>query len=299
MVAWIQPIDFGGTILSCVICFREVDLYMGQLCLECIPAWYDANKKHLLPFGCVMDGCSSSHINSNGMCKKHCLIYWEAGGKSPSSKSHWFNSDGSRKRCSLEGCNYVIDSNGVCKYHHRDQVYAAGKGKNTKRKYTRRRDREGNPLFFPCSFEGCGKPYFSRELCAGHYYQVLRGEELSTLNEKQHCAVPGCTTSVSTKLNATGICAKHRGLSRRFNLSDESLFDLHRNRRCENNACGSEENLHLDHDHACCPRVKGSMEYSCGKCVRGWLCRSCNLALGQLKDSPGLLRGLADYVTRS
>ena len=41
---------------------------------------------------------------------------------------------------------------------------------------------------------------------------------------------------------------------------------------------------HIDHDHACCPGGK-----SCGKCVRGLLCRICNFVLGVYKEDLQLL----------
>lgn len=45
---------------------------------------------------------------------------------------------------------------------------------------------------------------------------------------------------------------------------------------------------HIDHDHACCPTHR-----TCGKCIRGILCRSCNHALGHLESSFGIERLLA------
>jgi len=49
--------------------------------------------------------------------------------------------------------------------------------------------------------------------------------------------------------------------------------------------------LHVDHDHSCCPgRV------SCGKCVRGLACRSCNQALGLLSDDPERVTRLIRYL---
>lgn len=47
----------------------------------------------------------------------------------------------------------------------------------------------------------------------------------------------------------------------------------------------------IDHDHACCPDEK-----SCGKCVRGLLCRGCNWALGHMRDNPERLRAAASYL---
>lgn len=51
--------------------------------------------------------------------------------------------------------------------------------------------------------------------------------------------------------------------------------------------------FHIDHDHACCPRNR-----SCGKCVRGLLCKACNDGLGRFCDDADRLRNAADYIER-
>lgn len=51
----------------------------------------------------------------------------------------------------------------------------------------------------------------------------------------------------------------------------------------------------VDHDHACCPRGSGAVT-TCGKCVRGILCRGCNNGLGNFRDSPAALREAARYL---
>jgi hypothetical protein len=66
---------------------------------------------------------------------------------------------------------------------------------------------------------------------------------------------------------------------------------------CANSGCfnppPADRRFDMDHDHACCPGKK-----SCGKCVRGLLCRQCNHALGMLRDDVKRIRGLADYLER-
>ena len=51
--------------------------------------------------------------------------------------------------------------------------------------------------------------------------------------------------------------------------------------------------LAVDHDHACCPG-----ERTCGKCVRGLLCDSCNHAIGKFRDDPELLIKAANYLRK-
>lgn len=59
-------------------------------------------------------------------------------------------------------------------------------------------------------------------------------------------------------------------------------------------ACGDTDNLCIDHDHSCCGPKK-----ACNKCVRGWLCRGCNLALGMLQDSPERIQQLLEYRSKT
>ena len=56
---------------------------------------------------------------------------------------------------------------------------------------------------------------------------------------------------------------------------------------CE--SCGTTQSLCIDHDHSCCPG-----QGSCGKCIRGVLCRMCNIAEGAI-TSVTQLNGLLEY----
>lgn len=63
---------------------------------------------------------------------------------------------------------------------------------------------------------------------------------------------------------------------------------------CETDSPGRNQiHFHVDHDHACCP---GS--YSCGNCIRGLLCNTCNLGLGLFKDNPESFRNAIAYLQR-
>lgn len=59
--------------------------------------------------------------------------------------------------------------------------------------------------------------------------------------------------------------------------------------KCANPACErSAEDL--DHDHSCCIGKK-----TCGRCIRGVLCKRCNYKLGLLERDLDLIQGLLSY----
>ena len=50
----------------------------------------------------------------------------------------------------------------------------------------------------------------------------------------------------------------------------------------------------IDHNHACCPS-----DTTCGKCIRGLLCRDCNLMIGHAKDNLETLKKAVEYLERT
>ena len=65
-------------------------------------------------------------------------------------------------------------------------------------------------------------------------------------------------------------------------------------------ACGAEESgeksgaWHIDHDPSCCP----TRSRTCGACVRGLLCRNCNIALGITDNNIQRLQGMIRYLQK-
>lgn len=91
-----------------------------------------------------------------------------------------------------------------------------------------------------------------------------------------------------------------RQRTRRYNYSQHNMTIEQWEARLESQGgvcagCGgpnrAERNLHIDHDHACCPGT-----YSCGRCIRGLLCSQCNTALGLLGDDVTKVMNLAAYL---
>jgi hypothetical protein len=93
-----------------------------------------------------------------------------------------------------------------------------------------------------------------------------------------------------------GARSEHRRRARLYGLTVEQLDNLLALNACA--ACGSDapgpRGWQVDHDHACC-----AGHGSCGSCVRGLLCMSCNTAIGLAGDDPDRLLAMATYIERT
>lgn len=165
--------------------------------------------------------------------------------------------------------------------------------------------RKGKPLTHPvmtkrvgdeiCALPNCGEKQTKGRWCEYHYYQALRGRPLTRKQKKTGtpdawyiCILPGCEVRARDE---GGACQKHRELARHYGINHIQLLEHWGDGTCR--ICGTADHPAMDHDHACCPGGNG---VKCGKCVRGLLCRNCNIALGRLEDSRGRLLQAVAYL---
>lgn len=82
---------------------------------------------------------------------------------------------------------------------------------------------------------------------------------------------------------------------KRFNLTEEQYEAMFQKQAGVCAICHKPETggtrLAVDHDHDCCPN-----DSSCGKCVRGLLCKRCNMGIGLLGDNADVLMNAVLYL---
>lgn len=237
---------------------------------------------------CSADECSEETY-AHGLCSKHYQREWKLG--SLPDPVRWTDNSGVRMKCLHLNCDDPIKTRGLCSKHY--QRSQAGKKPSKGFRETKWVNPDGTRK--TCSRESCESPVKVSGLCSPHYHAH---NKIGTDREKKgmrECPVPGCGRQMAYRKI---MCAKCNQTCWRYGLTLERWVEMNQNRQCSNKACTSPENLHIDHDHSCtCHGTFNARDrVSCGVCVRGWLCRSCNLGLGYFKDDPELLRGIADYV---
>lgn len=172
------------------------------------------------------------------------------------------------------------------------------------------RNRKYDPF---CTFEGCEKPHHSLGLCSTHWAQRRRGVELQPIgyhkpslvrddqnrkkcfrcedwkSEEEYYSHP----KAADKLNGVcKECVRSESVESRYSLPPGWITaqKSHLDGVCP--ICSlSKERWAVDHDHSCCPGNS-----SCGLCVRGLICRDCNILLGMANDTPEILEGAVRYL---
>lgn len=101
--------------------------------------------------------------------------------------------------------------------------------------------------------------------------------------------------SVSRQKYCSRECGKKEEVFQRYSISSKLYIKLLDKQGGVCKACGQPPNpegrMHIDHDHACCPRGG-----SCGNCIRGLLHLECNVVEGMFKDDPDRLQKVVDHL---
>lgn len=187
-----------------------------------------------------------------------------------------------------------------------------------------------------CSEPGCTNPHLAQDRCGNHYQLARKAGVIQLLNKPRHsisnvnpvdktgdCAIcgpvdvkfsdrrpkPRCGNEARetgrrhrAKDKVTGRhLPYHRDYNRRkkFRLEKGGVERLiaEANDQCQ--ICHTPvvwETARIDHDHACCSDKNAP---TCGYCIRGILCQSCNTGIGLLGDSPARLMAAARYIDRN
>ena len=218
---------------------------------------------------CSVDGCDRKH-KAKGLCSAHYKRRNKNNMKPVSNRV--------RGVCSVDSCDLPHSSLGFCKSHAE-------------------RARRGASLDVPlvkqrtsCSVEGCGRKHEAKGFCKLHSDRLKRGTPLNQPVEVQihgrtSCSVQDCDNDYAH----SGFCSKHIHIHKTYKLSAEQIYALPN--FCM--VCGSTNKLFVDHDHSCC-----SGDRSCGECVRGVLCRNCNLGLGFLQDNIDVMELAIKYLKK-
>jgi hypothetical protein len=257
---------------------------------------------------CRVDGCNKS-VRARGWCQTHYSTWHRHG------DVNWVRSSPPDPiRCAVNGCEKFTEARGWCSMHlkrwrkHGDPEYVR------------------TPEKVPCSIADCENPTKARGWCMAHYKRwknhgdanwVPPVKETKAPTQKRLETPKPCEMGDCGRFQvARGMCQHHysrwlRRESPQGVVSDWNwkrlTYDYGVDREwyektladqgggcaiCGSTAPGQGERFSIDHDHGCCPGRK-----SCGRCVRGLLCRSCNLAIGLFEDNLGRVQSAASYLT--
>lgn len=245
----------------------------------------NAPARELAKTRCDIPGCGATGKIRAGMCGRHYQRHKRYG--SPELPVRI------QPTCSGPRCDRLAGDSGLCASHYKQRHL----GKKLTVLLVATKDL-GRPAV--CQFPGCTSPHKARGLCKAHGDQAAKGKALQPIVHNPAggpCSEPNC----STPSVATGLCSRHRqvlyDVTHKYNIGVEEYEAMKERQGHVCAICGGVNangyRLSIDHDHSCCPGNS-----SCGECVRGLLCSSCNHALGHMRDNVDRLRSAISYLER-
>lgn len=266
---------------------------------------------------CHADDCENLAAK-RGLCSKHLREAMK--GRRDLPPRITVQARAEQEYCTAPGCASITEAKGLCSKHY--QRSRRGYQSDSQAFSNRRKFKYGPT----CTVENCDVKHLSRGYCANHYYRWRHHIALDSevrikrtaddcrfrddLGRKQcvRCSewFPPDTFTTSRKSpdGLSSYCAACTSVKNRSNrlmsnykLTPETLKEM---LVVQNNSCAicsspvEFSSVQIDHDHACCPGKS-----TCGKCVRGLLCSSCNTGIGLLKDSSATLKAAIQYLESS
>lgn len=220
--------------------------------------------------------------------------------------------------CSYPPCEHPARTKGYCSGHYAQQW----KGQALR---PLRRDKRTAGVPPKCTGPSCKRWVFAADLCNAHYLQRAKGLDLAPIKTRRTAdGIPtplirdtegrkrctGClewlaeecfytarreVDELTSRCKACQSLMQRATIARRHGITEAEYDALS---VAQGGGCAicekpcSRGSLSIDHDHNCCP----TGDRSCGECIRGLLCRNCNIALGNMRDDPNLLRRAAGYL---
>lgn len=174
-------------------------------------------------------------------------------------------------RCRFSGCRYndAPGAEGYCHHHWRqlqaDQALAPLTRKANRGKSVLDRDENGNKLCGDCR-EWKPESAFTKTSAArdGFNYVCQRCHASNRLEARYGIDLDHYEALLAAQDGHCKLCPRRPEANKRLNV---------------------------DHNHRCCPG-----ELSCGHCIRGLLCTSCNQGLGKFQENGDILMRAAHYV---
>lgn len=251
---------------------------------------------------CAIEDCERP-VRRRDLCKTHYERFLRTGVRGGPIQEHMKQPD----ECLVHGCGGKAVNRGWCSKHYQ------------------RASRHGNPTgeYTPeytktCTFPGCDNPRRYKDMCMGHYAQILRGHKIGPLRaltdatirdgegrkKCRRCSewLPESQFSVNmARPDSLGAyckpCERDKGLIIKFGIGQAQFDAMLEDQDGGCAICGATSSsggrgLVVDHDHSCCP----SDLKTCGNCIRGILCVDCNAGLGMFADLPERMDRAAEYV---